>query len=179
VIVAEAWYSIPWVDWIGVTGFALTLLGLFVTWRQAKSAADSAEAARQAVTRTEAQIRSNQLLVLIPQLRWVAAELDAAIDGNESIWTRRYLDSWRWHASNIRGLLSVADSEQKKILRALQDSVSQAANAGDQLRSGKAPVSDATRLARTHIGRVCDHLTAWVSARATDTTIADSRSDSE
>jgi hypothetical protein len=162
-----AWYDHSWIEWVGLAGVILTLAGLWLTWLQARKATTAAEAARTAVSRTEVQLRANQLLVLIPQLRWLTGELDAAIDAGEPIWARRHLESWRWHASNVRGLLSVADNEQKKILKALQDSVSQAASAGEVLRARKVPVADATHQARTSIGRACDELIGWVGQSAT------------
>lgn len=81
----NAWYDITWVDWVAVVGVLAALVGLYLTWREARKAATSAEATRLAVTQTEVQLRANQLLILLPQLRALALELDAAIDLEQAI----------------------------------------------------------------------------------------------
>lgn len=48
------------------------------------------------------------MLVLIPQLRWVASELNAAMGSDDRDMTRRHLDSWRWQAGHVNGLLTPA-----------------------------------------------------------------------
>lgn len=123
-VVEEArWYAVSWVDWLNVVAFSLALLGLWLTFRQARdakkqatAARTAAEAASTAVVRTQKQIRANQLLLLIPQLRWVAAELDVAISEDEPNLSRRTLDSWRWQAGQVHGLLT-ASSAERKLLR--------------------------------------------------------------
>src|SRR5437868_615162 len=102
----------------------MALVGLYVTWRQAKNAADSAKAAQDAIVATERQIRSKQLMVLIPQLRWVAIELENAIAANDRKGARKQLDSWRWQAGNVQGILTATDPEEISILEGLQKSVS-------------------------------------------------------
>ena len=160
---AEPWYAIPWQDWLGVVGLPLAFLGLWLTWKQASGAKNAAEATRTAVRRTQTQLRANQLLVLIPQLRWIASELDAAIDEDNQRLARRNLDSWRWQANNIHGMLSAADPAQRKILRALQLSVGQAQSAGAALM-GKGTISVLRECSKSResIAIVCDSLSAWV-----------------
>src|SRR4051812_21705737 len=105
-LTAAHWYAIGWVDWISVAGLPLTLVGLALAWAQARAAANSAERAREAVEYTERRLRANQLLVLVPQLRFIAKELDEAIERDDAQHAKRELDNWRWQVANIQGLLS-------------------------------------------------------------------------
>ncbi|WFE62891.1 hypothetical protein [Micromonospora sp. WMMD714] len=167
---ANAWYVLPWSDWVGVVGFPLGLFGLWLTFKQARSAKDAATAANDAVKRTQVQIRANQLLVLIPQLRWIAAELDFAIDDGNVRLAKRHLDSWRWQANNIHGMLTSADASQRRVLKSLQESAGQAASAGTLLmrkNSGEESMLDQCEKAREAIGRVCDQLSKWAGENVT------------
>ncbi|MDW3850744.1 hypothetical protein NMK34_29450 [Micromonospora sp. BRA006-A] len=172
-IAAHAWYDLPWSDWVGVVGFPLGLFGLWLTFKQASDAKDAAASANTAIRRTQSQIRANQLLVLIPQLRWIASELDFAIDESNERLARRHLDSWRWQANNIHGMLTSADSSQRRILKSLQESVGQAASAGTLLMGKNLKgesVLDRCDKARESIGRVCDQLSAWAGENVTQVT---------
>ncbi|WP_433535359.1 hypothetical protein ACQPZK_25405 [Micromonospora sp. CA-249363] len=163
---ADPWYT-PWVDLLSVVGFPLALWGLWLTWKQARDAADSAKAATAAVKRTQRQLRANQLLVLIPQLRWIANELDASILAEETALAKKYLDNWRFHASNVRGILNAADSSQYELLQEIQQSVGLAAAAGSGLMAnGNGPLHKRCTKARASIGHVCDQLGAWVGENA-------------
>jgi hypothetical protein len=97
------WYQLTFVDWLTVAGLFLALVGLYATWRQARSAANAARAVQEAILTSEQRIRSKQLMVLIPQLRWTVTELENAAAHNDRAAARRHLDSWRWQAGNIQG----------------------------------------------------------------------------
>lgn len=163
----DHWYSLSWVEWLGAVGFPLTLLGLYLTWWQARKAFDAAEAAKQASTKTQRQMRANQLIVLIPQLRWISSELDAAIQDNNKSLARRHLDNWRWQASHIHGILSSAEPDQVEVLRRLQLSVAQAATAGAVLIKPNGSIKADCMKARAAIASVCDDLNAWVGKNST------------
>jgi hypothetical protein len=165
---AHHWYQITWIDWVTVAGLLLALAGLYVTWRQARNAADAAKAAQDAIIATERKIRSKQLMVLIPQLRWTVAELENAITANDRKGARRQLDSWRWQAGNIQGILTVTDPEEIKILQGLQQSVSLARVAGSALLDEQVPIFSRCSKARTAIVAACDELNAWLGKNSTD-----------
>jgi hypothetical protein len=161
------------VEWFGVVGVIATLAGLFFTWRKASDADNSAssakiaaEAAGAAVERTQRQLRANQMLVLIPQLRWISQELDAAIASDSRDLVRRHLDSWRWQAGHVNGLLSEESPSPRKILRSLQDSVALATEATTTLLKEGKPVLDSCELARDAIGTACNLLTVFVGQSA-------------
>ena len=160
-------HGLGWVDWITVIGLPLTLLGLYLTWSQARKATSAAAAARKAVTRTEQQLRENQLLVLVPQLRWTVNELDLAIQGKDSVLVQRELKSWRWQAQNIHGILSGMGPSEKGILTKIQQSVVLAQTAEEKLLEDSTPVVDGCRKARRAIATAYDDLTAWAGRHST------------
>jgi hypothetical protein len=161
------WYQISWVDWTTIVGVLLALIGLFLTWRQAKNAANSAEAAKQAVSNTEQRIRLNQLMVLIPQLRWIANELDNAISTEDGSLVRRQLESWRWQAGNIHGMLESVDPNQAKLLRDLQQSVGLARAASSTLMAKVGSVNSECAKVRASIVIASDELNIWLGKSST------------
>jgi hypothetical protein len=106
-------------------------------------------------------------LVLVPQLSRTVAELDSAIQANNSLLAQRDLNSWRWQAGNIHGILSGTDPSEKRILRILQQSVGLAQTAGGTLLDGKTTVPSGCLKARAAIAAACDELTAWVGKNST------------
>jgi hypothetical protein len=162
------WYDLTWVDWITVIALPLALAGLCLTWWQAKAAADSAKAAQRAVRRTEQQIRANQLMVLAPQLSWTVAELDSAIRDDNPELAQRDLNSWRWQASRIQGILSAAEPGERKLREALQEGVGQAQIAGSILMTDKGvPVAARCMQARNKVVAASDDLSAWIGRYST------------
>jgi hypothetical protein len=162
-----SWYDLGWVDWVSVIGLPLTLLGLFLTWQQARNASTAAQAAEKAVSRTERQIRASQILVLVPQLRSTVTELETAIEKGSSFFARRQLDSWRWQASNIHGILSQDSTAERRILKNLTRSVGLAAAAGGLLLEENGSVSSQCMKAREAMANTCDELASWVGIHAT------------
>jgi hypothetical protein len=163
------WWQVSWVAWFEVAGGLATITGLYLTWRQAKKAKIAAEAASSAMDRTQRQLRANQMLVLIPQLRWLAQELDAAIAADDGAMTRRHLDGWRWQAGHVHGLLLDANAE-RRILRALQESVALATEATSSLLKNQKPVLDSCEQARQSIGVACNLLTVFIGQNASQAT---------
>lgn len=168
-VTATSWYAIGWVDWVSVGGVPLTLFGLWLAWIQARAAANSAKAAQKAIEYTERRLRANQLLVLIPQLRFIEKGLDEAIEHDDAQHAKRELDNWRWHAGNIYGLLSADGSADhaKVALVHIQKSLGLAhAATGQLIGTSQIPVKERCTRARGSIGKVCDELNTWVSRNA-------------
>lgn len=163
------WYaSISWVDWLTVIGFPLALAGLYLTWHQAREASNAANAARGAVLRTQQQIRSNQLMVLIPQLTWIANEVDWAIERENFDVVRRFLNSWRQHAGNVHGILMAQAPDENDILKVLMSSIGMAAVTDRLLfQQEKSTRKDCMR-AREAIRSAIDQLTPWLGKSATE-----------
>jgi len=167
---AVPWYDVSWVDWLSVIGVAFALVGIYFAWAQAKNAAGSANKAKEAVERTQRQLRANQLFVLIPQLRWISTELENSIRSGDRQLASRNLHNWQSQAGYVHGILSAADSDEKKLLKTLQDSVGLAFAATTALidESGdEHPVLEDCKRAREAIGIVCNQLTSWVGQAST------------
>ncbi len=160
------WYDLGWVEWLNVVGFVITIVGFAFAFWQILKTRSAAEAAGQAAVITQRQLASNQLLILIPQLRWLSGELDAAIEADDAQLARRHLDSWRWQASHVHGLLIDDRSIQRRLLRDLQESVSLAFSGITSLMDGKRPVLEACRQARESIGVACNELSTWVGQQS-------------
>ena len=133
-------------------------------------ATTAADSARQAVEQTQRQLRANQLLVLTPQLRWIATELETSIVEDNRILAGRTFHNWRWAAGHVHGLLLAADPEEKRLISAIQTSVGLAFAATTSLlepaNAGR-PVLESCKKARESIGTVCNQLTSWVGQAAT------------
>jgi hypothetical protein len=163
------WYaSISWVDWLAIVGFVLTLAGLYVTWRQAREATSAASAASRAAQRTQEQIRTKQLMVLVPQLTWIANEVDWAIEREGFDVVRRFLNSWRHQAGNVHGILMTQAPNEGDILKALMASISMAAiTDGVLFKQEKSTRKDCMR-AREAIRSAIDQLTPWLGKNSTE-----------
>lgn len=163
------WYDLSWVDWLAVAGFPLTLVGLYLTWLQAREASNSAQAARKAVQRTQQQLRANQLMVLIPQLMWTASEIDSAIEVENMPLVRRYLNNWRRQAGNIHGMLLAADPNEIEIATDLNESVSMAAVTERALLARPKSTRSDCMKARQAITTAADKLNIWIGKNSTET----------
>lgn len=162
--------GLSWVDWITITGLPLTILGLVLTWWQAREAANSAKAAQRAIRETEQEIRAKQVMVLVPQLRWTLHEIDTGIESSDPRATRRSLDSWRMQASNIHGILSGTFMIDKRILKNLSKGVALAGTASDNLLKNDGSVLANCLEARKAITVISDDLATWVGRHSTQGT---------
>ncbi|MEU4329035.1 hypothetical protein [Nonomuraea dietziae] len=168
------WYDLNWVEWSNIVGLVLTLVGLGFTWWQAKGAANAARAAKEAVGITELQLRTNQLMILVPQLRTLINELDVTSAEEGITHVQRCLDKWRSQASIINGLLLHVDVD-KNILIEIQQSIGLAKTASESLHQGKeAPIKTKTRKARTSMTSACDSLDVWLGKNMTKALIGGS-----
>jgi hypothetical protein len=168
---APQWHTLSWwVDWLGVIGFPLTLAGLFLTWRQAREASNAATAARDAVQRTQQQIRLQQLMALIPQLAWTASEIDSAIEDDAFPLVRRYLRNWRNQGSTVHGILLSADPADSEAATVLNKSIGMASVAeGMLIRKAKEATRTDCMKVRQAISIAVVQLTTWVGKNSTAT----------
>lgn len=160
------WYEIEWFEWLGLAGFALTLLGLYLTYRQASNARTAATAAGAAVEATQERLRANYLLVVVPNLKGIAARLDTAISMDDDEGTRQYLDQWRDQAGQVYGMLKREAGEDAGIVKTLQTSMALAFAANTALLGGKRPVVTACKRARESVAQSCDELNTWIGDRS-------------
>jgi hypothetical protein len=160
------WYAIGWAAWVAVAGFPPALIGIFLAWRQAKSASDTAKATQAAMRNAQQQIRANQLMVFVPQLRWISAELDTAITTDDTKLALRQLDNWIWNIGFIRGLLAGTKGQERMLTR-IQDSVALASEATNLLLEGNKTVLSVCISARAAIGTASDMLNTWIGEHST------------
>ncbi len=133
---ANAWTAIP----LAVVGFVVAII-------QATRAVGKAEAARIAANAASDKINSNLILVLLPQLTQLEANLEWAIrwaldhgDKNPLI---HYLGAWRWQASQARGHLD--EKKDETMMSRLQTSIAIAADTKIALQEPTADVMKRTR----------------------------------
>lgn len=107
-------------EWLSVIGFPAVGLGLLLAWRQANdirelakaardgadSAAAAAQAAERAISRTEARIADQNLLMLLHQVHKIADSLDLAPRPEDVL---RVCSEWISLASELKGLISGTD----------------------------------------------------------------------
>lgn len=168
-LASHHWYDLSWIEWLSVVGLLLTLAGLYLTWRQARNASKTATATRKAVLRTQQQIRVQQLMVLIPQLMWTAAEIDSAIEMEDFPLVRRYLNNWRRQAGNIHGILLAANPHELETAREVNASIGMASIAERiLLKSSKGTRADCMK-ARNSISVAVDRLSSWLGQNSTET----------
>lgn len=171
-----------WVDWAQVVGVFIAIIALGFTWAQARAAKNgavtaqteaaaariAAQAASDAIDRAQRALRANQRLVLIPQLRFIASEMDNAVVSNDRNLARRHLENWRWQAGHIKGLLiEEGVGNSKKLMRSIQDSIALATTAsGALLTDDGGTVLDACSRARESIHFACNEMTSFVGQAA-------------
>ena len=160
------WYDIGWAAWVAVAGFPPALIGIFLAWRQAKSASDTAKATQAAMRNAQQQIRANQLMIFVPQLRQISTELGTAITTDDTKLALRQLENWIWNVGYIRGLLAGAKVQETMLTR-IQDSVALASEATKSLLEGNKTVFSACISARTAIGTASDMLNTWIGEHST------------
>lgn len=175
------WYDIPWQDWLGVVGTGLGVIGLIAafvglkwTYDQARDAKDAAkeaqtaaEAASAAVDRTQAQLRANLQLVLVPGLQRVSQELDDAIQRKSHSEARAALDRWRFQAGHVRGLLRREVPEPRQVIGLLGESVLLSSVASEELLAQAKPVLECCKEARRKIASACDAMTQLAGKNVT------------
>lgn len=157
----QHWYGLRWFEWVGVVGVVLTLAGIGMTFRQARKARSAAEEALVAAGKAHEELSLRQALLMVPRMRGLAADLDAALDAGEDAWVRRTLDAWRWDAGQLNGLLRQDAQAARRLLRSLTSSASLAALAmeeSDEEGKGRATGSDE---ARSAINEACTELSVW------------------
>lgn len=155
-----------WVNWISIIGLPLTLIGLALTWIQAKNAVKAAKAAQIATTRTAQAIRAKQLMLLVPQLSQTVREFDSAIESDSFAHARRDLERWRWQATSIHGILSAAEESERRLLKVVQTSIALAQTADRVLRDRKEGISMSCAQVYEAMIIACDSLNAWVGKYA-------------
>jgi hypothetical protein len=139
----NAWVSIP-----------LQALGFGLTFWQIRKTRKSADAAKTAALGAQAQIGSNLLLVVLPQLNQIETNLEWAISNSNRIAVVHYLGSWRWQAGQVRGHLERQGEEDEEFLTMLQSSIATAADTKLAIQDPSTDLTKRTRAALKSIAAV-------------------------
>lgn len=159
-----------WYQWFEkadtYTAIPLQLGGFWIAIWQIRKTRSSVESARRAAVFTQDSIARNNLLLQIPQLQRLEQQLQFAIKSNMADLAVNHLDSWRYHASMLRGLLEQVSNETDELLQVVQNSVSLASIASRGAQKPGADLAKVTRPVREAIMRVTDEATAIASGLA-------------
>ncbi|GHJ10925.1 hypothetical protein TPA0907_52920 [Micromonospora humidisoli] len=145
-----------------ISAVPIAIIGFGVTYNQVKKTRKAAEAAESAARNSQTAIGRSSLLGLIPQLQRVEEELDRAIRSGSEPVVASSLQSWRWQAGQVRGLLQVGKLASRELLVDIQDSVSAASQAQIELSGsgGDLNLATATKDVRDAIAKVTNELGA-------------------
>jgi chemotaxis protein histidine kinase CheA len=91
---------------LSFVGLAVTAVGFILAIKQLRKTATAAEAATAAISGANAQMVHNHLLILLPQIQTLEADLDAAIIAGEKEDAARALVSFSHAANQIAALLT-------------------------------------------------------------------------
>ncbi|GAA2738851.1 hypothetical protein [Actinocorallia aurantiaca] len=116
-----------------VTTIPFTFIGFSIAIWQIVKSRRAAEAAQRAAISTQKRLARSGLLVLIPQLQRAEEELEKAIAQNSKEFAIVWLTTWRWQAGQLRGHLKIASPADRKLLKLIQESVTSAAIAKNEL----------------------------------------------
>lgn len=144
-----------WLDPLNSWGaIPLQVLGFGIAFWQIRKTRKSADAAKNAALGAQAQIGSNLLLVVLPQLNQIETNLEWAISNANRIAVVHYLGSWRWQAGQVRGHLERQGDQDEDFLAMLQSSIATAADTKLALQDPAADLTKRTRAALKSIAAV-------------------------
>ena len=159
--------GMQWYDWVGVAGFVvevpLTIVGFYIAVHQIQRARSAADAAREATTSAERRLATNQVLQLVAQIQRAERELDQAIASGERVSVVSALIEWRADANHLRGLLAQVTGEEP-LVQALQEAVTGASVAKNDLLQTKRSISGVMRPTTERVAAISDEAAA-LSAR--------------
>ena len=152
-------------DWIGVLGLAVSVVGFGLTIWQLIRTANASVATRVAIEATARRMSLNHLLVLLPQLRVIEGDLDAAMADEDRKLAIRTLVAYTHTANQVASLLegegAAVDTE---LITRLRDSATEAGRAKSALvTSARGSVKTTAKQAAERIGQVASHAAGLVA----------------
>jgi hypothetical protein len=142
-----------WSSIVGLAGVVIALVQLVRTRRAVK-------ATGLAIARTERRLALSQVLVLLPQLQKLEADLDAAVASTAREAVIRHLAEWRRLGSEIHGLVEDQAYAEADGLTQLQTSIVTAAASKARLLDTDSNLVGGTKAARRDIAAACEYLGA-------------------
>jgi hypothetical protein len=152
-------------DWFSVIGFPLTLLGLYVGWRELMRTKDAAVAARDAVRDTQRQLADNHLLLVIPRLLQASRDLEHAVRRPDLEAAQKEMAQWRELAVQVRTLAERKGGERIALIEKIDRAIALIPPAEEALNDGGADPYERTRHARDRIRDAVDEATRIVTER--------------
>lgn len=151
-------------DWLGSIGLIVSVLGFAGTIWQLQRTVNASKATAAAITRTEKRMAMNHLLVLLPQIRMIEADLDTAVDQGDRRLTIRALVMFTHLASEVAGVLKYQSDADAELVTLLEEASRKSSEAKVDLigNANKLPKS-ATRQVRSDLAELTRHLTGLAS----------------
>ncbi|WHM33580.1 hypothetical protein OH540_27510 [Streptomyces sp. BPPL-273] len=143
-----------------VTSIPLALAGFTITALQARAAKTAARQARDAAESTRERLIRSSLIALSHQLQKTEDELDKAVNDGENKVAITWINTWKWQASQAKGMLKASNNDEQKIQRALQTSIVAAGEAKNTLVSNPSDLVTDTANVRASIVKVTGEFSA-------------------
>jgi len=142
-----------------------TLLGFAVTIWQLVRTANAAKASTKALNDATRRLNSNYLLVVLPQIRLLESDLDAAMAEDDKKLAVRTLVSYSHAANQLASLLDGnEESEIPALIPKLKSSAVTASAAKAALVTGtNKPVRNVTKAAAEQIGEISSPLAGLIA----------------
>ncbi|MDO9441788.1 MAG: hypothetical protein Q7T73_12940 [Beijerinckiaceae bacterium] len=102
-------------DAINLVGLILTVIGFGVTIWQLVRGANAAIATKEAIEGANKRMILNHMLVLLPQLKSIEADLDSALYANDKQAAIKVLVDYSYTAKQIASLLEAEDVDAKLV----------------------------------------------------------------
>lgn len=118
----DRYWGVAFSDWLAIAGLLVGVAGFTVTIWQLRRTANASEATARAVERTEKQMASSYLLVLLPQFRIIESDLDTAAIEDDRRLAMRALRTYADVSSEVRALLSTQPDIDSVLLSKLEES---------------------------------------------------------
>jgi hypothetical protein len=152
-------------DWLGILGLFTTVVGFGLTIWQLIRTANASVATKAAIEATARRMSLNHLLVLIPQLRVIEGDLDAAMAEDDRKLAIRTLVNYSHTANQVASLLEGEDGEvDGELIDRLRGSAAEAGKAKSVLvTSTRGTVKTVAKAASEGIGEVAGHAAGLVA----------------
>jgi hypothetical protein len=146
-------------EWIALAELVVAIVGFGLAIWQLRRSADASVATKEAIERTARRMSLNHLLVLLPQLRSIEGDLDAAAATDDRPLAIRSLVSYSHTANAVASLLAGdGDLSDPALIVRLRDSAKSASVAKAALVTGsRQAVKVVVKTALEQIGDVSSY----------------------
>lgn len=151
-------------DWLGIAGLVVSVVGFAVAIWQLVRTANASVATKKAIEATARRMSVNHLLVLLPQLRMIEHDLDAAMADDDRRLAIRALGNFSHTASQVASLLEgEGDAVDAELIAKLRQSAGEAGKAKSAIVTGRAAVKTVAKSAAEGITDVAAHAAGQIA----------------